>query len=232
MIYLHDTIRTQLEVLLKKQDSQLEARFYESLRQHEDSSSLGERIINALTNLEAGSNAAPDVTFQKNFSEAEGKIIRDIRIRVLEVIGYSLNDTADDVTSGIAGFANRKHMHTREKVLRNRLLLKPGDIIRPDVILDNERIIRTLPYIRDARLIIKPVKGDTVDLLLISQDLLAYTAAFRPLGFDAGKLNLGNSQGEAALRYENTEYVQAYGAGLERNFITPDIMLAGGIDFF
>jgi hypothetical protein len=268
VIYLQDTIRNQLEALLKKQDSRLETQFFESLRQRKDSSSLSKRIINALTNLEAGSSTAPEAALQRNTSKAEGKIIRNIRIRGLEVFGTSLNDTADDVTSGIAGFANRMHMYTREKVLRNRLLLEAGDIIGPDDILDNERIIRTLPYIRDARLIVKPVKGDTVDLLLISQDLLAYTAALRPYGLEGGKLNLGNinmlgyghqlentvslrtdrahklgyigqyripnlgnSQVEAVLRYENTEYVQAYRAGLERNFITPNIMLAGGIDF-
>ena len=268
VIYLQDTIKSQLEALLQKEDSRIETRFYERLSQQKDSSSLSERIINILTNLEAGGTEQLTVALQRNSAGAEGKVVRNIRIKGLEVFGPSLNDTADDVTSGIAGFANRMHMYTREKVLRNRLLLEPGDIIGPDDILDNERIIRALPYIRDARLIVQPVQGDTVDLLLVSQDLLAYTASFRPYGFEGGRvsigninmlgyghqlensvslrtdrahklgyvgeyrgLNLGNSQVEALVRYQNTEYIQAYRAGMQRNFITPDIMLAGGIEF-
>lgn len=272
VIYLQDTIKSRLEELLMDETSDTENQFYQELRNRTDSSSLAKKVLDILTNLETEKDTTAQTprkkTIERNSALAYGKVVGKISINKLEVFGPSVNDTTDDVTSGIARFVNHLHMQTRDRVLRNRLLLEPGDVIKEGDLLDNERLIRTLSYIRDARLIVENVRGDTVDLLLISQDLLSYTGSVEPYGFKGGKVGVNNinmmgyghqlyntavvrtdrnrklgyigryripnirgSQVEAELRYQNTEYLQSYRAGVERNFLTPDIALAGGVTF-
>ena len=272
IIYLQDTIKSKLEELLHDKTSETESRFYDMLRERSDSSSLTQKVLDILTNLETQKDTTAKLTQRKaikrNGALAYGKVVGKISINKLEVFGPSVNDTTDDVTSGVARFVNRLHMKTRDRVLRNRLLLETGDVIREGDLLDNERLIRSLPYIRDARLITENVRGDTVDLRLISQDLLSYTGSVEPYGFKGGKVGINNinmlgyghqlfntavlrtdrdrklgyigryripnirgSQVEAELRYQNTEYHQSYRMEAERNFLTPNIALAGGVSF-
>src|SRR5690606_38966764 len=57
---------------------------------------------------------------------------------------------------------------------------------------DNERIIRELPYIQDARILIKPrdPESDTVDIVLVTKDVWSISGNVRPNGFNAGRLNI------------------------------------------
>ena len=272
VIYLQDTIKSRLQELLMDEESDIEKHFFEELAKRKDSSGITKRIIEVLTDFEGAKEAKqpakPDKEIARNAEATKNKIVGNIWIEQLPVFGPNVNDTAVDVTSGVAKLANRLHMRTRESILLNRLLIKTGDKINPEILLDNERLIRSLPYVRDARLIAKPAKGDTVDLLLISQDLLAYTGSAEPYGFDGGKVRLNNinmlgyghqlfntvmlrtdrqrklgyigrysipnirgSQASALFTYRNTDYLQMYQAGVERNFLTPNIEIAGGVNF-
>ena len=46
--------------------------------------------------------------------------------------------------------ANRLHVRTREDVIRKELLIRAGDCLRPELLDDSERILRSTPFIADA----------------------------------------------------------------------------------
>ena len=191
-IYLQDTIKSELEEILKTNEHAREKAFFERIQQQDDSSKLKEKIIDLLIDSGEQKDAEePEVQSRKN-PELSGKIVGKIEVRSIRIFGPSVNDTVHDKSSGLARLANRMHMYTRERVLRNRLLLEKGDVLDQYDLQDNERIIRALPYIRDARLIAKPAQGDTVDLLLISQDVVAYTGSAEPEGWLEGDYGLNN----------------------------------------
>jgi hypothetical protein len=60
------------------------------------------------------------------------------------------------------------------------LLLGEGEPLDVFLAAENERILRELPYMNDARFLVRPVPGspDSIDLILVTQDLF-------PVGFDA-----------------------------------------------
>ncbi|MDF9795290.1 hypothetical protein OKW21_000553 [Catalinimonas alkaloidigena] len=195
VMYVQDTIKSKIESLLQKHESAPEKEFYENLTKKNDSSQLREKIIDLLIDAEdkADSSAsAPQETSYSPELDLDGKIVGEITIQGIEIFGPSVTDTTSDKTSTISRFINKLHMYTRENVIRNRLILEKGDYLSAARLLDNERLIRSLPYIRDARFSVSSVRGDTVDLLLITQDLVAYTVSASPNGLDGGDFSLNN----------------------------------------
>ncbi|WPP49588.1 BamA/TamA family outer membrane protein [Catalinimonas niigatensis] len=195
VMYVQDTIKTKIDSLLRQQKDENEDEFYENLTKKEDSSSLRKKIIDLLIDSPSGeekSDSTLSTTDRHLSNDVHGKILGEVSIKALDVFGPSVNDTTSDKTSGISRLANRIHINTREHVIRNRLLLKKGEVLTYARLLDNERILRALPYIRDARFIVESVSGDTVNLLLITQDLISYTVSGEPSGLDGGSVGLNN----------------------------------------
>jgi len=122
------------------------------------------------------------------FQQYKGKTIRNIRLANVDVLGPGINDTIFMAQNGWQKFLNSTHVKTRNKTILNNLLFKKGDVLDPAQIKDNERLLRELPFIRDARLLVIPVANDQVDVLVISQD--QYTLGFE---LNPNGLNMGNS---------------------------------------
>lgn len=124
------------------------------------------------------------VKSETNFISYQGKVIRNINFRQLNVFGPTLEDTTRTADSWIERASNKLHFKTREYLLRNNLIVHEGDLIDPLKLADNERILREANYIQDARIYIRTVSesSDSVDLYIVVKDVW-------PKAFD---LNLNN----------------------------------------
>lgn len=122
----------------------------------------------------------------------EGKIIGNIRIKKVNVFGTSIEDTTRQVDSWIVNTGNRLHINSRTWVVRKNLLIQKGDVLDPFELADNERIIRELAFIQDARIKVAPRswESDTVDIVLITKDIWSISVGARPRGFMEGTLNI------------------------------------------
>ena len=141
---------------------------------------------NANNSHEAALNAPSD----ERYKPYKGMIIRNIRLAKLAPFGAGINDTIFLEETSLERVLNNTHTKTRDKVLIKSLLFKKGDLLNPRVIADNERIIRQLPFIQDARLIIIPVSDNKVDILLISKDQYSIGFGFKIGGWKAGRFDL------------------------------------------
>lgn len=117
--------------------------------------------------------ASEDVLNMLNnkYKPYDGMIIR--KVTVIRVpFGTSLEDTTVQFKSRLTRVANSLHSPTKEKVIRNNLFFRENEIIHPYLFADNERFLRSLPFIRDADFIITPVNSsDTADILVKVKDL-------------------------------------------------------------
>lgn len=108
----------------------------------------------------------------------QGKIIRRI---VFERIGFEkmVVDTARNLQSKIARTANRLHSNSREATIRNNLFVREGKPLNPFRLADNERLLRNLNFIMDARIYVKPIPSnpDSVDLLVVTRDVFSLSGA-------------------------------------------------------
>lgn len=112
----------------------------------------------------------------QSFLEFEGKIIRNIDIKLLKPFGPKLCDTCEVTNKWYEKMANALHYPTRKKYLKRLLTISQGEKIDPLEIADNERLIRALSHINDAIIFIKPVEGNNeyVDLLLVCEDVFSW----------------------------------------------------------
>ncbi|GAB3557831.1 hypothetical protein [Spirosoma fluminis] len=108
------------------------------------------------------------------FKPFEGRIIGDIYIRRLGVFGQTVYDTLRKPGNWFERTGNRLHTNTREHVIRRSyLLFKEGDALNPNVMRDNERLLRNTSIFHDARILVLPRTGSRqfVDVYVITQDV-------------------------------------------------------------
>lgn len=117
------------------------------------------------------------------FLPYEGKVIRHIIIK-----GYGFEQTFTDTSKRLQYFGtkvlNQLHRKTRDWVIRNSLFIKENTPLNAFKLADNERLIRSLNYIQDARILVNylPDSEDSVDLVVVVKDLFSIAGALGSLG--------------------------------------------------
>jgi hypothetical protein len=129
------------------------------------------------------------------FMKFKGKVIRNI-----ETVGLGFEYDIDDTTRIRNNFGVRVgkvfHRNTTGKVLYNNLFFKAGDKLSPYLLADNERYLRDLVYIKDARIFVVGVAegSDSVDVLVLTKDVFSI----------GGKLLLSSTkEGRGEIKEEN-----------------------------
>jgi hypothetical protein len=129
-------------------------------------------------------------TSDASYIQYAGKRIRKIVIQRLNVFGADINNPSSDNTSKIENILNKTHFNTNENIIRKNLLFSEGQMISPLELSDNERILRQLPYIDDARIIVIPVSDDEADVVVITKDVYSLGGSYTYKGLDKGSASI------------------------------------------
>jgi hypothetical protein len=94
---------------------------------------------------------------------------RPIEVVIVQPVLRFAAEAADTNSSEawLSSLARRAGTYTREGVVRQYLLFARGDALDPYSLADSERLLRQLPYINDARLVVIPVGGATEGVAVI-----------------------------------------------------------------
>ncbi len=111
-------------------------------------------------------------TSQRYFSRFEGKIIRNIHFEAVEMFEENARDTAKAFIHSLGNYLNKTHVYTKEQVIRKDLRFKEKQALNAWQMSENERLLRQLSYIKDARIVARQVQAssDSVDIFVITQD--------------------------------------------------------------
>ena len=131
-------------------------------------------------------DAEPSYEYYKSFAN---KTIGKIDIISLDVFGPDFDDTSKITNIWIEKVANKMHSKSNLNVIRNNLWIDEGQEIDPDLLMDNERLLRSLPYLKDVKFIIKPWVDDEniVDILILTKDVFSFG-----LSGSIGNINKGD----------------------------------------
>ena len=195
VIYLIDSVRSTSPPMTDDTRRRRDGAFYENLKRRMSRRKMGRRLFDALFDLQRGRKDSSVVVKQPPDRDPyEGRPVGTISLKQIDVFGPSVTDTARQASNRLSRFYNSVHTHTLNRVLRNQLLLERGDRLTATQVAENERIIRTLPFIRDARILEQARSdSDTVDLLLITEDVIPYSFSGRPRGWNRGSLSVNNN---------------------------------------
>lgn len=207
----------------------------------------------------------------EQLEQYKGQIVRNIEIKKLDLFGPTVTDTTRQSQSWLQKALNNLHTTTRSRVIRRNLFFDTGERIDPDQLADNERVLRELSFIRDARIYVNSTSedSDSVDVLVLVQDVLPYSVGGRFGSLDRSSVelrnnnlagighefsnelifdnrqapnigyrgiyyipNFGGSFINTQFEYTYTDWEKRQGVQLQRQFITPEIRWAGGLQLY
>ncbi len=121
------------------------------------------RTVNQ-TNVQAIDPKKIDYDYEKY----QGKIIRNIKLEILDPFGYSVTDSTKVPTKYLDKLGNRFHMKTKEFTLKSMLLFKKNQLLDSMKLKESERLVRSRGFVR--RITIKPLsvgeQSDSVDVYI------------------------------------------------------------------
>lgn len=126
----------------------------------------------------------------KNYIEHSGKTIRHIEIKKLSVFGSNILNPDSFEPNTLEKFFNKTHTNTNDIIISKNLLFNEGDTISPLTLSDNERLIRQLPFIDDARIIVVPLNDKEADILVLTKDIYSLGAKINIGSFEKGLLSV------------------------------------------
>jgi hypothetical protein len=144
------------------------------------------------------STTPPDekpVKVENPFLKFKGKIIRSVETISLG-FEYNIDDTTQIESSFGVSVGKRFHKNTSDKVIRNNLFFREGGRVFPYLFADNERYLRDLIFIQDARIFVELAEGstDSVDVVVLTKDVFSI----------GGKLLIGSiNDGRGEVSEEN-----------------------------
>ncbi|RYD57147.1 MAG: hypothetical protein EOP56_10120 [Sphingobacteriales bacterium] len=119
----------------------------------------------------------------------EGRTIRNIIITNHD-FEQKVSEGSNKIVATGARLMNAVHTNTKEWVIKNNLFIREGSELSPYKIADNERYLRTINFIQDARIVVHPIAGnnDSVDVEVITKDVFTLGA-----GMAVGSLRNANA---------------------------------------
>ena len=115
-------------------------------------------------------------TRTRNYSDLEGKVIRNIVIHTKDPFGFSFRDSTQVPNSWVEKTGNQIHIKSKEFAIRNFLLLEENKELDTLLLDESARLLRSQKYIRDVRITARPVKNsDSVDVLVVALDSWSLT---------------------------------------------------------
>lgn len=140
----------------------------------------------------SGRRESVTVVNTKNLLPYEGKIIRSIKT---EQLGFerSISDSSNNFIYFGTRVLNTVHVKSRDQTILRNTYLKEGEPFNPYLAADNERFFRTIGFIQDSRILVNPNgSGDSVDIVIVTKDLFAYSPSVGGFGPSRQRLGLAN----------------------------------------
>ena len=165
--------------------------FFDSLKSRASKNQLTKRLYNfVIVNTDTTFKKRFTGTSDANYIRYAGKKIRKIVIQRLNVFGANINNPTSKEPNKIEKVLNKTHFNTNENIIRKNLLFSEGDKISPLALSDNERILRQLPYIDDARIIVVPVSDEEADIVVFTKDIYSLGGSYDYRGLKKGSVSL------------------------------------------
>ena len=198
----------------KKESFSKTNRFYQKLEPENNKSKALSNIHPLL--FRSASNAetkGQDLIQELPYDEYDGRIIRSIKIKKLDVFGTSVHDTTLTAQTRLEKALNKTHINTHDRIIRNYLLIKEGEPLNAKTLADNERILREVSIFEDAWFYLTEVAdSDSVDVILAIKDIYPVGIDLTVKGISSSRVRLYNknligsgSQIEQSMEYNTTD---------------------------
>lgn len=165
----------------------------------------------------------------QSIGSLEGKIIRSINIEQRH-FGNDVDRPIFQKNNALINFANQLHDKTNKKTIAKNIFIKVDEPLNPLLVAYNEKWLRDLGYIQDARILAFPNKEDTnkVDIFVVTKDILPIGGNFNVKETNAYELKLNtenvNDLGNAFSISHNYDHERKTVSGWGFDYTTRNIL--------
>ncbi|HZI25831.1 MAG TPA: hypothetical protein VFD46_12185 [Chryseolinea sp.] len=152
---------------------------------------LTKEILKSVTRRQPKGESIINTRSEEPFLPFAGKVIRKILINHID-FERSLTDTSKNVKNTIVKVGNALHSTSKEWVIRDHVFFKEKKPLNAYLLADNERYLRDLDFIVDARIFVVPLTStkDSVDVLVVTRDVFSIGGTFSPRGVNETKFRI------------------------------------------
>lgn len=156
-----------------------------------------------------------------DFEPYKGNIIKEIRI-----VKPGFNKTVSDTLlkkNFISTLGDKLHTKTKEQIIRNNLFFDVGDSLYPNLLADNEKFLRDLSFVQDARIKVQDpdLLGDSVVVIVYVKDVFPFGGSVSEASTDLVKFEvnddnlLGSGNRIQIQQLLDSKREPTYGLGIE-----------------
>jgi len=186
--YAYPQTRSENDSIIRKDKNLV---FFDSLKMRASKNKLTKKLYDfIIVSHDTIDKKLITGTSDSNYISYSGKKIRKIEIQRLNVFGANINNPSSGNPKKIENLLNKTHFNTNENIIRKNLLFSEGDTISSLTLSDNERILRQLSYIDDARIIVVPVSDNEVDIVVLTKDVYSLGGSYSYKGLKKGSVSL------------------------------------------
>ena len=153
-------------------------------------SRIPKRLLKSITRKNQTDPTAA-VRSEDAFMPFEGKIIRKILVRH---IGFNktVYDTTRNIKNTVTRIGKALHSNSQDWLIRDHLFIRENKAVSPYKMADNERYLRDLDFILDAKFYVIPLRStqDSVDVIVLTRDVFSIGGSFNPRGPTKTKFKL------------------------------------------
>ncbi len=208
----------------------------QNIRYKKDITEIGDssRIQKIINLLKGTPNPLIDSTnlvinrYIQSIGSLEGKIIQSINIEQRH-FGADVDRPTVQRKNKFIELANTLHDKTNRNTIAKNLFIKIGEPLNPLIVAYNEKWLRDLAYIQDARILAYPNKEDTnkVDVFIVTKDILPIGGYFNLKEANAFELKLTtenvNDLGNAFSITQNYDHERKTNSGWGFDYTTRNI---------
>ncbi len=127
------------------------------------------------------------------FEPFKNRFIRNISVEKLN-FNNLINDTTDRKAGTFSKIGNALHTKTKETIIYNNLFFKKGDQLYPNLLADNEKLLRDLSFLQDAKIIVdlRYDHIDSVDIIIVCKDVFPIGGSMNEGSVDLVSFELNN----------------------------------------
>lgn len=153
-------------------------------------SKLSQRIMKSITRKKSD-NPVAAIKSEEAFMPYEGKIIRNIIIRHID-FRKTVYDTTKNIKNTITRIGNKLHSTSKDWLIRDNLFIRENKPVNPFKLADNERHLRDLDFLLDAKFYIVPLQqaNDSVDIVVLTRDVFSLGGTINPSSPSSTRLRL------------------------------------------
>lgn len=181
-----DTTRVKRDTARTATDTTRAGQIIQDIKQ----SKLSQRIMKSITRKKQSDPVAA-VKSEEAFMPYEGKIIREIIIRHID-FQRTVYDTTKNIKNTVTRLGNALHSTSEEWVIRDNLFIRENKPVNPYKLADNERHLRDLDFLLDAKFYIIPLSEstDSVDIVVLTRDVFSLGGTVNPSGTSRTRFRL------------------------------------------